>query len=68
MYISLKNKNAIFADMLTSLPLYLKSRAFPNEFKMLHLGRYCIPYFLLKVWYALETFQLNDIYTLTDER
>jgi len=54
--------------MLTSLPLYLKSRAFPNEFKMLHLDRYCIPYFLLKVWYALETFQVNDICTQADER
>jgi hypothetical protein len=25
----------------------------------LHLDRYCIPFFLLKVWYALERFRLK---------
>ena len=46
--ISLQNKNAIFADIFTSLPLCIKNRAFPNELKILHLDQYCIPFFSLK--------------------
>ena len=30
-----------------------KSRAFPNELK------YCIPYYLLNVWYKLERFRVK---------
>ena len=26
------------------LLVYIKSRAFPNELNILHLGRYCIPF------------------------
>ena len=37
----------------------LKSRVFPNELKILHLDRYRIPFFLLKVWYALERFRIK---------
>jgi hypothetical protein len=48
----------MFANSLP-LEIYLKSRAFPNELKILHLHRYCIPYFLLKVWYTLERFRVK---------
>ena len=30
-----------------------------NELNILHLDRYCIPYFLLKVWYTLERFRVK---------
>ena len=49
-------KNALFADILL---VFLKSRVFRNELKILHLDRYCIPYFLLNVWYALEKFRVK---------
>jgi hypothetical protein len=52
-------KNAIFADILL---VFLKSRAFRNELKILHLDRYCIPYFLINVWYALERFRVKRHY------
>jgi hypothetical protein len=38
---------------------HLKSRSFSNELQMLHFDWYCIPCFLLKVWYALEGFRVK---------
>ena len=36
-----------------------KKQSISDELKILHLDRYCIPYFLLKVWYALAGTEIN---------
>ena len=58
------------------LPIFLlvflfnipKSRVFANELNILHLHRYYISFFLLKVWYTLESSEENYNSTQTDKR